>query len=157
MRVDEVGQQLLELKPTITSESIDFDDLGSLPPDTFGHAYHSFMASRGCVTCLPCRRLCYRPGPRRAKLTQRGCGWRARFIPEGRPPIQHIQDAELAFVMQRYRQVHDFWHVLAGIPTSVLGELALKWFEMVHTGLPGCAVASFFGPLRLTLGKAAGG
>lgn len=49
-------------------------------------------------------------------------------------------------------QVHDFWHVLAGVPTSVLGELALKWFEMVHTGLPGSAVASLFGPLRLSSG-----
>jgi len=94
-----------------------------------------------------------------------------RFSPDERPSVRHIEDPDLAYVMLRYRQVglreqpigrhpphqlcdrgqvHDFWHVLAGVPTTVLGELALKWFEMVHTKLPGCAVASFFGPLRLT-------
>lgn len=62
MRADEVGQQLLELKPTITSESIDFDDLGSLPPDSFGHAYYTFMVSRGCVGSVQPLRVVRAPG-----------------------------------------------------------------------------------------------
>ena len=32
----------------------------------------------------------------------------------------------LAYVMQRYREVHDFWHVICALPTSVAGEVALK-------------------------------
>ena len=73
------------------------------------------------------------------------------FLPSGRPPVAFIDDDhELAYVMTRYRQVcvcvcvcsvcrigcvllpwqaHDYWHALTGLPRTVLGELALKWFE----------------------------
>ena len=71
------------------------------------------------------------------------------FSPDERKPVQHIQDPELAYVMQRYRQVHDFWHVLCGIQPTVLGEIAIKWFEMVQTQLPVATLSAFIGPLRL--------
>jgi ubiquinone biosynthesis protein COQ4 len=45
--------------------------------------------------------------------------------------------------------VHDFLHALTGLPPTVLGELALKWFEMVQTELPLCTLSAFVGPLRL--------
>ncbi|ELR18327.1 coenzyme Q4like protein isoform 1, putative [Acanthamoeba castellanii str. Neff] len=48
------------------------------------------------------------------------------FTPDERPAVRFVDDAELAYVMQRYREVHDFWHVLTGVPTTVLGEIALK-------------------------------
>jgi len=48
--------------------------------------------------------------------------------------------------------VHDFWHVLCGLPPTVLGELALKWVEMVQTGLPVAAFSGLFGPLALSAG-----
>ena len=44
----------------------------------------------------------------------------------------------------------DFWHVLFGLPPTVHGELVLKWFELVHTGLPVAAFSALFGPLRLS-------
>lgn len=50
---------------------------------------------------------------------------------------------------RRYREVHDLWHVLSGLPPTVEGELALKWFELVQTGLPVCALGAVFGPLAL--------
>ena len=34
--------------------------------------------------------------------------------------------------------------------SRVPNEIAVKWFEMVHFGLPMCALAAFFAPLRLT-------
>lgn len=46
---------------------------------------------------------------------------------QNRPEVKFVDDAELAYVMKRYREVHDFWHVLTGVPTTVLGEIALKW------------------------------
>jgi len=52
--------------------------------------------------------------------------------------------------MQRYRETHDFYHTLTGLPVTVDGEIALKWFEMLQTGLPMTLLSSFFGPLRLT-------
>jgi ubiquinone biosynthesis protein COQ4 len=66
-----------------------------------------------------------------------------------RAPVQYISDEELAYVMLRYRQVHDFFHVLTDMPINVLGELGLKWFEAYQTGLPMTILASIFGPLRL--------
>lgn len=60
-----------------------------------------------------------------------------------------VDDDDLAYVLQRYREVHDFWHVLCGLPPTVTGEIALKWFELVQTGLPVCALSAFVGPLRL--------
>jgi len=72
------------------------------------------------------------------------------FDANKRPPVQFIEDAELAYIMLRYRQVHDFWHTLTGLPPTELGEIALKWFEWRVTGLPVCALSSVFGPLRLS-------
>jgi ubiquinone biosynthesis protein COQ4 len=54
-----------------------------------------------------------------------------------------------------HEQVHDFWHVLCGLPPTVLGELALKWVEMVQTGLPVAAFSGLFGPLALGAGACA--
>jgi len=68
------------------------------------------------------------------------------FDADGRRPVRFIEDEELRFVMQRYRQVHDFWHVLTGLPPTVLGEIALKWFEMIHTELPVATLSAIAGP-----------
>ena len=51
--------------------------------------------------------------------------------------------------MQRYREVHDTLHVLLGYDVSVAEELAVKWYEMAHLGLPFAALASVLGPVRL--------
>ncbi|KAF9571090.1 Ubiquinone biosynthesis protein [Mortierella alpina] len=70
--------------------------------------------------------------------------------PDTREPVHFVDSEELAYVMQRYRETHDFYHTLTGLPVTVDGEIALKWFEMVQTGLPMTMLSSFFGPLRLT-------
>lgn len=49
-----------------------------------------------------------------------------------RPPVRFVDDEELAYVATRYREVHDFWHVLFGCPTNIGGELALKAVEFVQ-------------------------
>ncbi|TPX49926.1 hypothetical protein SeMB42_g01466 [Synchytrium endobioticum] len=69
--------------------------------------------------------------------------------PDTRAPVRYLSNPELNYVMTRYRQIHDFWHTLLGLGISVEEELALKWFELVQTGLPVCALSSFVGPLRL--------
>ena len=52
--------------------------------------------------------------------------------------------------MLRYRQVHDFWHVLFGLDSiTVESELALKCIEYAQTGLTMTLLASLFGPLKL--------
>ena len=56
--------------------------------------------------------------------------------PDTRDEVRYIDDEEEAYVMQRYRECHDFYHALTGLPTLREGEVALKAFEFANTGLP---------------------
>ncbi|XP_018584284.2 ubiquinone biosynthesis protein COQ4 homolog, mitochondrial isoform X2 [Scleropages formosus] len=73
-----------------------------------------------------------------------------RVTPDSRADVKFVDDEELAYVMQRYREVHDLLHTLLGMPTNMLGEVAVKWFEAAQTGLPMCILGAAFGPLRLS-------
>ncbi|DBA05084.1 TPA: hypothetical protein N0F65_000772, partial [Lagenidium giganteum] len=75
------------------------------------------------------------------------------FEADGRAYVHYVDDPELAYVMQRYRELHDFWHTLYGLPPTVFGEIALKYVELAQTTLPVCALSGFVGPLRLTSGE----
>jgi ubiquinone biosynthesis protein COQ4 len=72
------------------------------------------------------------------------------FDPDERSEVKYVEDPELAYVMLRYRQCHDYWHVLTGLPPTVLGELGLKWLELLQTGLPVAALSATVGSLRLS-------
>jgi ubiquinone biosynthesis protein Coq4 len=48
---------------------------------------------------------------------------------------------ELAYVVTRTREVHDFWHVLFGLPTNLIGETALKVIEFEQMFLPVCMLS----------------
>uniref|UniRef100_A0A2K5DNP4 Ubiquinone biosynthesis protein COQ4 homolog, mitochondrial n=1 Tax=Aotus nancymaae TaxID=37293 RepID=A0A2K5DNP4_AOTNA len=82
-----------------------------------------------------------------------------RSLPEGslgreylhtQAPTRFVDDEELAYVIQRYREVHDMLHTLLGMPTNILGEIMVKWFEAVQTGLPMCILGALFGPIQLS-------
>ena len=64
--------------------------------------------------------------------------------------VRYINDPELAYVIQRYRECHDFYHCICNLPVNVESELALKYFEFANLGLPMTGIAALFGPLRLT-------
>lgn len=53
--------------------------------------------------------------------------------------------------MQRYRECHDLYHLLCGMPVSTLGETVVKIFEAAHFGLPVAYLSSLAGPLRLSV------
>jgi ubiquinone biosynthesis protein COQ4 len=63
------------------------------------------------------------------------------FDPNDRSSVKYLHDPELAYVMTRYRQCHDYFHVLADLPPTVLGELGLKLLELMQTGLPLAALS----------------
>lgn len=42
--------------------------------------------------------------------------------PDSRADVKFVDNEELAYVMQRYREVHDLLHTLLGMPTNMLGE-----------------------------------
>jgi hypothetical protein len=45
-----------------------------------------------------------------------------KVSPDTRAPTRFVDDEELAYVIQRYREVHDMLHTLLGMPTNMLGE-----------------------------------
>ncbi|KAH7308461.1 coenzyme Q biosynthesis protein Coq4-domain-containing protein [Stachybotrys elegans] len=56
--------------------------------------------------------------------------------PDTRSEVRYIDDEECAYVMQRYRECHDFYHAVTGLPIVKEGEVALKAFEFANTLLP---------------------
>ncbi|KAK5001462.1 Ubiquinone biosynthesis protein, partial [Cryomyces antarcticus] len=63
--------------------------------------------------------------------------------PDTRDQVKYIDDEECAYVMQRYRECHDFYHALTGLPVMVEGEVALKAFEFANTLLPMTGLSMF--------------
>lgn len=63
--------------------------------------------------------------------------------PDTRAAVRYIDDEECAYVMQRYRECHDFYHALTGLPIIREGEVALKAFEWANTGLPMTGLSMF--------------
>ena len=56
--------------------------------------------------------------------------------PDTRADVRYVDDEECAYVMQRYRECHDFYHAVTGLPIVKEGEVALKAFEFANTLLP---------------------
>ncbi|KAK5998895.1 Ubiquinone biosynthesis protein coq4 [Cladobotryum mycophilum] len=63
--------------------------------------------------------------------------------PDTRNDVRYIDDEECAYVMQRYRECHDFYHALTGLPVVREGEVALKAFEFANTLLPMTGLSMF--------------
>jgi len=99
------GRRILRDRPRITSQSLNLDYLRSLPENTVGRNYITWLDREG-------------------------------VSPDTRSAVRYIDDEECAYVMQRYRECHDFYHALTGLPIFREGEVALKAFEFANTLLP---------------------
>lgn len=122
MRGDSMGQIILHEKPIVSKATLPIDELLESAPDPENITFGQAYGE-----------------------FLRGHG----FDPDDRSEINYIDDPELAYIMLRYRQCHDYWHVLTGLPPTVLGELGLKWLELLQTGLPVAALSATVGSLRL--------
>ena len=61
--------------------------------------------------------------------------------------------SDLDWVLMRMRQTHDIWHVITGIDTSRLGEIAVKAFELSQTWRPLAAVITCGGMMRYLMAE----
>jgi ubiquinone biosynthesis protein Coq4 len=66
-----------------------------------------------------------------------------------RKPVKFVDDVQLAYIMQRYRETHDLVHSLLDMKTNMLGEVTIKWVEALQTDLPMCWSGAIFGAIRL--------
>lgn len=71
------------------------------------------------------------------------------ITPDSRMAVKFMEDPELAYVMTRYREIHDLVHTIFEMPTNMLGEVTIKWVEAINTRLPMCYGGAVFGAFRL--------
>lgn len=72
--------------------------------------------------------------------------------PDGRAEADYMKTAEEKYLIQRYRESHDFYHLLLRMPVTQLGETTVKYFEMAQMSMPVAGFAAAGGTLRI-LGK----
>jgi ubiquinone biosynthesis protein COQ4 len=70
------------------------------------------------------------------------------ITPDSRAEVSFVDCPDLAYVMTRYRETHDLTHCILGMPTTMVGEVAVKWVEAFQLGLPMCVGGAVLGPLR---------
>ena len=71
------------------------------------------------------------------------------FSPEERPLTTYYTDIELAYILQRYKEIHDFIHTILGYGITVPEELAVKAFESLQLKIPSASLASITGSMVL--------
>lgn len=120
---------MLKSKPFISTKTLNPLELRQMPTGSLGREYIDFMDGHS-----------FSADERYHQLKLFGLVeviWLVRILinnnHEHRSLVRFLIDPEKAYVMTRYRQIHDFWHVLTKLPTSVVGEVALKVFEFQVT------------------------
>lgn len=69
--------------------------------------------------------------------------------PDTRVPVRYIDNEELAYIYQRYRECHDFYHAITGLPIIIEGEIAVKVLEFMNMGIIMPGLGALLAPLRL--------
>ncbi|CAK9438660.1 uncharacterized protein LODBEIA_P28840 [Lodderomyces beijingensis] len=118
MLSDATGRQILRERPRITSTSLNLDHLRSLPENTIGKSYITWLDREG-------------------------------VNPDTRVAVKYIDNEELAYIFQRYRECHDFYHAITGLPIIIEGEISVKVLEFMNIGIPMSGLGAAFAPLRL--------
>ncbi|KAG7346456.1 coenzyme Q ubiquinone biosynthesis protein Coq4 [Nitzschia inconspicua] len=137
MMQDPTGRQILKERPIVSKATIPYQRLMDEAPDYIPNPDDSNSNNNNNDTNLTFGQAY-------------GCFLKSHgFDPDERDDVNYVQDEELAYIMKRYRQCHDFWHALTGLPPTVLGELGIKWLELFQTGLPVAALSCTVGSLRL--------
>jgi len=73
------------------------------------------------------------------------------FSPNKRPISKYVPDIELSYISQRYKETHDFYHVLLNMESTLIDEIAVKWFEAEHLKLSSSSLGGLFGGLNLSI------
>lgn len=118
MRRTPEGQRLLADQPEFRSDSVDYDALRRLPETTFGGAYVRHLDANGLSADY------------QAAATR------------------YVDDPDIAYLMRRYRQTHDVWHVLLGLGVAGHEEVLVHGFSFGQLRLPVSALVLVFGGMK---------
>lgn len=123
MRATALGRRLLDERHAVLEVLKDRDRLLAMPEGSLGHRYARFALDNGLFP---------------EKLAEIVAD--ARSASSGLVP--HASD-EIAYLHDRYRDLHDMWHVLVGYGTDMAGEYALIAFQTRQTGYRSMAIGTF--------------
>jgi ubiquinone biosynthesis protein COQ4 len=112
------GRHLLEVRPELSSEHVDFDALRALPETTVGGAY-----------------------VRHLDLNHLSADYQAAAT-------RHVDDPDMAYLMRRFRQTHDVWHAMLGLGVTGHEEVIIHWFSYGQLRLPVSAMIMVLGSLK---------
>ncbi len=112
------GRRLLDERPELSSERVDFTHLRTLPATTFGGAYARHLDNNGITADY------------QAAATR------------------HVDDPDIAYLMRRFRQTHDVWHTLLGLGIAGHEEVVIHSFSYGQLRLPVSALIMVLGSMK---------
>ena len=112
------GRRILELRPELSSQHVDYDALRALPETTLGGAYVRHLDNNHITADY------------QAAATR------------------HVDDPDMAYLMRRFRQTHDVWHALLGLGITGHEEVIIHWFSFGQLRLPVSALIMVFGSMK---------
>jgi ubiquinone biosynthesis protein COQ4 len=118
MRDDPDGRRLLEERPELSSDFVDYEALRRMPPTTLGGAYVRHLDGNGITADYQAAQT------------------------------QHVDDPDMAYLMRRFRQTHDVWHALLDLGITGHEEVVIHAFSWGQLRLPVSAMVVAFGSMK---------
>lgn len=131
MKATREGRALLEARHDVLSLIADRDTLRQLPDGSLGREYCRFAEDNGLFPEILAKEV------REARSESGG------FVPESTP--------EAAYLHDRYRDLHDLWHVLTGYGTDMAGEWGIIAFQTKQVGYRSMTTMAFMNVVKMTL------
>ena len=129
MKKSETGRRLLAEREPVLDFLCDRERLRRLPEGSVGRAYLHFLESHQLFP------------ERLAAIVAEAPADSGGLIPNA--------TSEIAYLHDRFRDLHDLWHVLTGYETDMGGELGLHGFQTQQNGYRAMALLSFFSCLAI--------
>jgi ubiquinone biosynthesis protein COQ4 len=123
MRETALGRKLLDERHDVLAILANRDRLLAMPEDSLGHSYARFAIEKELFPEKLAEVV------REARVASGG------LVPNASEEVGYLHD--------RYRDLHDLWHVLVGYGTDMAGEYALIAFQTRQTGYRSMAIGAF--------------
>ena len=123
-----LGRKLLEERHDILARISDRDHLRGLPAGSLGREYCRFAEDNQLFP------------EQLASLVREARASSGGFVPDSTP--------EAAYLHDRFRDLHDVWHVLTGYGTDMAGEWGIIAFQSRQVGYRSMAVMAFLNVLK---------
>jgi len=118
IRTSDEGRRLLERRPELNRDQVDYDALRRLAADTLGGAYIRHLDDNGL-----------------SADTQAA-------------DTRYVDDPDVAYLIRRFRQTHDVWHPLTRLGTQPWEEVTIHAFSYGQLRLPVSALVLWFGAIK---------